>query len=79
LPLLCEIYRYIERETGGKLVNVIQVERNLLSHMKNPKLIQKELSGYQSIAKMLFTSWKTFFNTTEEQNARYINKSNLKR
>jgi hypothetical protein len=79
LPLLCEIYNYIERETGGKLVNVIQVYRNLRKHMKNPKLLQKELSGYQSVAKMLFPHWKAFFNTTEEQNARYLNKSNLKR
>ncbi|MFX0025058.1 MAG: B12-binding domain-containing radical SAM protein [Candidatus Hermodarchaeota archaeon] len=74
LPLLCDIYYYIEREIGDKLLNIIQTMKNLLKHTNHPTLFKSEIQLYKSFGKIFYPHWKEFFNPTEVQNACFQNK-----
>lgn len=71
LPLLYNIYNYIESETGDKIISMAQTMINLLKHTKNPNIIKNEIKLYKSIGKMLYPHWKLFFNPNETQDANF--------
>ncbi|MFX1356055.1 MAG: B12-binding domain-containing radical SAM protein [Promethearchaeota archaeon] len=74
LPLLCNIYNYIEKEIGDKLINIIRTMKNLLNHTNHASIIKREILLYKSFGKILYPQWKQFFNPSEAQDANFQKK-----
>jgi hypothetical protein len=77
LPLLGEIYNYIETENGILTLNAAHTLENLLSYTNHSKMIKREIKTYKSISKMIFPKWKQFFNPSEIQEANFLSKLKL--
>ncbi len=73
LPLLCDIYDFIEKETGDKILYVAQTMKNLLNHTNHPNLFKKEIRSLLSIGKSLYPKWKEFFKPNERQDSNFLN------
>ncbi|MFX1317165.1 MAG: B12-binding domain-containing radical SAM protein [Promethearchaeota archaeon] len=72
LPLLHNIYNYIEREIGDKALHVAQTMKKLLNHTNHPIFFKQEIKSLLSIGKQLYPRWKEFFKPNEAQDSNYL-------
>jgi hypothetical protein len=75
LPLLYEVYKYMEAETCNLIYNTPRTMRNLLQFPKNSRSIKREIKSYEMMRKDLYGEWKRFFSPTEVQNNKFIAKT----
>ncbi len=66
LPLLYKIHKYIERECGNLSVGLYDITKRLaFGYLRNASLFKQQLYIYQSVSKMMFNSWKNYFNPSD--------------
>jgi radical SAM superfamily enzyme YgiQ (UPF0313 family) len=71
LPLLYDINKYIESETGFRGLRMIELYNNI---PKQRESFKKEISQIKSLAKLLYPSWKEHLNPNERQIKNYLDK-----
>ncbi|MBN1213916.1 MAG: hypothetical protein JXA99_00585 [Candidatus Lokiarchaeota archaeon] len=74
LPLLYNIYRFIEQEKGSILINMARTYENLINYTNHPRIIRRDLKWYKNIGKILYPTWKEFFKPNYTQEKNYLNK-----
>jgi len=70
-PLLCDIYKFIEKEVGSISLNMVHTYKNLMNHTSHPKIIKRERNFLKGLCKHFFPYWKDFFNPNMRQIERY--------
>jgi radical SAM superfamily enzyme YgiQ (UPF0313 family) len=73
LPLLYDIYRYLFREIGPEVLNIIELYDN--KPIRFPYFVKKA-EEFRKYAKLLFPSWKKYLDPTKAQINRYLRKMN---
>jgi len=76
LPLLRDIYKYIMRESGPEVLNIIGIYENKPNRKLFPRF-EEQANIYRKLCKNLFPSWKKYLDPTDEQIERYLNKINV--
>ncbi len=79
LPLLCELYRYIEKEKGNVMTGNLEILKKLLILRKEKygikhnlyKDIFKKVKLYKNMVKGIFPSWKLYLKPTPKQIDKY--------
>ena len=74
LPLLRDIYEFLEKENGNNLLNTIKLYNN---KQKSHKYFKRQVKLYKNISKIQFSSWKKNLNPTPTQIEKYQKKMEI--
>ena len=69
LPLIYDIYEYIEKERGTPLLSFMECLDNI---PKKREIFEKRIETYRKVASFLYPSWKENLNPTREQEEKYL-------